>query len=206
MSERKFDWQEVVNLRPQGYLELNDGKTAIHGPIESVTIDNRTDYVLITLAWRASMPLSENGVPNGKWTKAENDTPITFPNLVIPFVIEETGGEKGPRIRFGLNILYLNPITGLDPSSVEGLRPENLVRTDKKWPPIDPGTTVLTMVPNLAKRKEWTKVAWESRQWGVTGTVLEHHDSHGLYYDVEHKDGSIGFYDPSEIQALVSNN
>jgi len=39
-------------------------------------------------------------------------------------------------------------------------------------------------------------------KWGVEGVVLDHHDSHGLCYDVRHDDGSFCCYDPDEIEKL----
>jgi hypothetical protein len=118
----KLDWNEVIELTPKGYVELNDGKTATHGPLESIRI-NDEDWVEIRLKWRAQVPLGgPAGLPQGNWKVAPNDEPIMFPNLVIPFVIEPTP-FKGPRVRFGTtNILYIEPIEGLDPSQVEGLK------------------------------------------------------------------------------------
>ena len=72
----------------------------------------------------------------------------------------------------------------------------------KKWPPIDPGTEVKTTQPNMEKRHEWTEEGWASKKWGVRGRILRHHDSHGLYYDVRHEDGTEGCYDPSEFEVI----
>lgn len=72
----------------------------------------------------------------------------------------------------------------------------------KKWPPIDPETVVKTTEPNMEMRKEWTDEGWASRQWGVEGTIITHHDSHGLCYEVKHPDGTIGYYDPSELETI----
>jgi len=74
--------------------------------------------------------------------------------------------------------------------------------SDKKWPPLDPGTVVKTTKPNLEKRSEWTDEWWAKRQWGVRGTILRHHDSHGLCYEVLHADGTEGYYDPTELQVI----
>jgi hypothetical protein len=63
------------------------------------------------------MPLL-NGIPNGEWVAASSE-PVIFPNLMVPY--EEESTEKGPRIRFGLNILYLNEVESLDPARVRGL-------------------------------------------------------------------------------------
>lgn len=72
----------------------------------------------------------------------------------------------------------------------------------KKYPPISPGTIVMTTCAEESLRHTWTTEAWESRQWQTTGEVIAHHDSHGLCYEVRHEDGSIGYYDPSELLVL----
>ncbi len=74
---------------------------------------------------------------------------------------------------------------------------------NRKWPPIDPGAMVKTTQPNWKKRGEWTEEGWASKKWGVQGTVLTHHDSHGLFYTVDHGDGTVGHYDPSELEVVV---
>jgi hypothetical protein len=85
-------------------------------------------------------------------------------------------------------------VTMANERMVEVLRP--------KWPPISPGTTVMTTKPNLQKRNQWTDEGWAGRQWGVQGSVITHHDSHGLCYEVRHPDGTVGCYDPSELQIM----
>ena len=49
------------------------------------------------------------------------------------------------------------------------------------------------------EEKEFTPKAILHRSGGVTGTILRHHDSHGLCYDIEHGDGTEGSYDPEEF-------
>ena len=71
---------------------------------------------------------------------------------------------------------------------------------NNKWPPIDPGTKVRTTQPNLEKRQGWSDEGWASKKWDVRGTVLTHHDFHGLCYDVRHEDDTVGCYDPSELE------
>jgi hypothetical protein len=34
------DWNIITKKKPRGYVELNDTKEAVYGPIESITIDN----------------------------------------------------------------------------------------------------------------------------------------------------------------------
>ncbi len=118
----EMDWTQVVERKPQGYVELNDGKTALHGPLESIELDD-TDWVVIKLKWRAEVELGgPMGLPRGDWKAVDNAEPIRFPNFTAPFVIEDTP-EKGPRVRFnGTNILYFNAdAEGLDPKRVVGL-------------------------------------------------------------------------------------
>lgn len=67
--------------------------------------------------------------------------------------------------------------------------------------PLPQGTTVRTTKKNKAVN-DWTAEARKSRRWGVRGTVVMHHDSHGPSYEVRHEDGTIGHYDPSEIVAI----
>lgn len=73
--------------------------------------------------------------------------------------------------------------------------------TTQKHPPLDVGTLVITTEKKLHDR-EWTAEARAARKWGVLGTIQTHHDSHGLCYEVTHFDGSVGVYDPSELQEL----
>ena len=72
----------------------------------------------------------------------------------------------------------------------------------EQYPPISYGTRVKTTEPNTALRRHWTDEGWASKKCGVEGVVIDHHDSHGLSYEVEHDDGTVGHYDPSEIQTL----
>lgn len=78
--------------------------------------------------------------------------------------------------------------------------------TDLMWPPLAPGTKVRTYKPNMATRPEWTDAGWAKRRWGVSGVIVTHHDSHGLYYDVRHEDGSVAGYDPSEFDVMAPTN
>jgi hypothetical protein len=56
--------------------------------------------------------------------------------------------------------------------------------------------------PNLEERWHWADEEWEHRQWNVQGTVVTHHDSHGLYYEVLHPDGTTASYDPTELDVV----
>ena len=41
------------------------------------------------------------------------------------------------------------------------------------------------------------------RKWGVEGVVRSRHDSHGVCYEVVHKDGTFGCYDRDEIRLIL---
>ena len=76
------------------------------------------------------------------------------------------------------------------------------MKAEKKWPPLSPGTSVRTTQEDKSNADSWTESAKNRRRWGVEGEVIKHHDSHGLCYDVKHADGSVGCYDPTELQIL----
>lgn len=119
-----FDWSTVVERKPQGYIEVNNGKEALYGPIESTEIDD-SDWVQFKVKWAVKRELGECGIPvgDGKWKVISSEPCILahFPNLVVPFEIEDTP-EKGPRARFGLSVIYFNNVQKVDPSEVEGLQ------------------------------------------------------------------------------------
>jgi hypothetical protein len=115
------DWQDVVDLNPSGYAEFNNGKVAMHGPIESVHVDD-ADWVHIKMKWAATRRLNGVGLPapDSEWEAVPEWQPAPFPNVIVPFVIEATPA-KGKRVRFGLNLLYLQAESSLDPKDVRGL-------------------------------------------------------------------------------------
>lgn len=120
-SKPKYDWQEVVDLKPRGDFEFQGhGNTIVRGPIKKLTI-TEFDSVLIELKWAAEMPtMGEEGF--GTW-KASDKRVFSFPNLVLPYVIETTP-EKGDRIRFGVSILFVKRLEGvntLDVTKINGL-------------------------------------------------------------------------------------
>ncbi len=79
----------------------------------------------------------------------------------------------------------------------------------KSWEPKDkpqtrlaPGTRVRTVKPP-SESKDWTPDSRLVRRWGVTGTVVDHHDSHGLYYEVLHDDDQRKApYEPHELTVI----
>jgi len=50
---------------------------------------------------------------------------------------------------------------------------------------------------------QYTEEALPKRIWGVPGKIIGKHNSHGLCYDVLHEDGSIGTYDPDELELFL---
>ena len=63
------------------------------------------------------------------------------------------------------------------------------------------GTRVETVKPEK-ESTDWMPEALASRKWGVTGRVICEHDAHGLCYEVEHADKSVGVYEPRELVEL----
>ncbi|GEM_PF-2485029 len=118
-EEIQLDWSEVVARNPKGYMEVQTGGRVIHGPVEKVELIEAEELLIITLKWAASMPtMDQPGF--GKWVAAPFQRVHRFSTFHMPFVIESTP-EKGDRVRFGLNIIYFDPVDGVDPSKVEGL-------------------------------------------------------------------------------------
>ena len=122
-AEMHVDWQEVVDRNPKGYWESQNLKlgTVIHGPIESIVIDEN-DNVIITLKWAAKNGLPDKGTFKPEWQNDPESRIFMFPNLMLPFVFEEGSHDKGERVRAGLNILYLDEVSGIDPANVIGLQ------------------------------------------------------------------------------------
>ena len=92
MAGEQRDWNDVVEMKPKGYLELNNGEQAVHGPLESIVVDDM-DWVVITLKWRAVIPLVGGiGAPDFSvgWKVADNSEPFRMPNFVMPFIVEPT--------------------------------------------------------------------------------------------------------------------
>ncbi|MEK7584497.1 MAG: hypothetical protein AAB490_04580 [Patescibacteria group bacterium] len=122
-DQEQRDWEQVVALKPQGHVEIQNVETRMvyHGPIESIEVD-ANDFVHIRLTWVAETKAPLAPGFDGKWRKAsDEEREIVFPNLIVPFIFERTE-SKGPRVRFGYNLLYLNAVPGVDPTRVEGLQ------------------------------------------------------------------------------------
>ena len=116
MPEIRADWQEVIDMDPRGYLQLNDGERLLHGPIENIRLYLRNSFVEIRLKWSA-MAIIGGSDPGHGWRLVKNE-PVKFPNGV-PFVIDDT--MKGKRVRFGdIHILYINECSAEIPSDLIG--------------------------------------------------------------------------------------
>ncbi len=101
-------------------------------------------------------------------------------------------------------LLKVYEVLGID-RPAQSASADALHSSEEKWPPIALGTAVRTTEANEALRIEWADGVWEARKWGVDGTVLAYHDSHGLFYEVRHADGSQGCYDPTELMVVAAS-
>lgn len=119
----QFEWHFAEELEPKGYCELNNGTTIMHGPVKSLTIDD-DDMVVLELEWAAVCRLNAIGMPQGEWQLLPGQHKVAFPNHTVPFEIEDTP-EKGQRIRFGLNIIYVTEQTTMDPAKLPSLPPNS---------------------------------------------------------------------------------
>jgi hypothetical protein len=116
------DWGIVADLQPRGYAEIHSTheNRIFHGPIKEVRV-NEADMVELHFHWLATARVGSLGLPESEWEVAPSDlNPMVFPNVIVPYRIENTP-TKGYRVRFGLSILYLGDVKGLDPSKVKGL-------------------------------------------------------------------------------------
>jgi uncharacterized Zn ribbon protein len=60
------------------------------------------------------------------------------------------------------------------------------------------GVSVVTVLGDKIS-KDWLPEAHQFRKFGMKGTIIKEHNSHGLCFDVRHSDGSVGCYDPWEL-------
>lgn len=57
---------------------------------------------------------------------------------------------------------------------------------------------VRTTNPNWSR--DWIPESRQYVQWGVKGLILDHSDSHGSCYLVEHLDGNQAWYEAGELE------
>lgn len=161
--------------------------TFIHGDENRVTIPRQEGQPMIVRI-KAVNPDNQGG---GTWYGLTLDIVEWLPK----------GDEPGQNRVDPKYLLKVYEVLGKD-RLTECVSADKPRKGPEKWPPISPGTKVRTTQANMALRKEWTDECWASKKWGVQGTVITHHDSHGLCYDVRHEDGSQGCYDPSEFEVV----
>ena len=67
---------------------------------------------------------------------------------------------------------------------------------------LPPGTKIYTTKPKSNEKADWTVDARSKRKWGISGTIIGDHNSHGLYYDILHDDKTEASYEPSEFVVI----
>lgn len=70
----------------------------------------------------------------------------------------------------------------------------------KKYPPLENGTRVGTV--QVRTIRGFTIKGNAKKRFGRSGLVADYSDSHGLCYEVVHKDGSRAWYDPLELEVI----
>lgn len=63
------------------------------------------------------------------------------------------------------------------------------------------GSKVITVETNCTS-EDWTASALKKRKFNVAGEIIGYSDSHGIVYEVRHADGSVGCYDPWELDTI----
>ena len=64
------------------------------------------------------------------------------------------------------------------------------------------GTKVLTRHDLVPENRNYVREAWPRRRPGQTGEIVKHSNSHGLCFEVLHKDGTSGWYESDELDVL----
>lgn len=115
----RYDWREVVELKPEGEMELR-GHRLLRGAVKDIMVIDQYDNVIIIFDWLAYVDTADDKL--GKLKREDKDR-ICFPNRLVHFIIEDAGADAG-RIRFGeSSFIYLRRIEGfntLDTSEIEG--------------------------------------------------------------------------------------
>ena len=70
-----------------------------------------------------------------------------------------------------------------------------------RYPPFSNDTPVRTTHKSTPD-SDWSAKDQKNRKWGVMGTIINHHDANGFFYEIEHVDGTIGTYDPAEFEVI----
>ncbi len=120
------NWQQIIDMNPKGGLRIKAAcNVFVHGPINKIEIEKKTNEVIITLDWIIYAKIEEN-IPFDSW-KGYSEIPriITrFPNKSVGYSIE-TMPEKGKRITFsGSNIICVEHSVGvIDVSKIAWPKP-----------------------------------------------------------------------------------
>lgn len=128
MFKAPQNWDDVVKLKPQGFVELNNRKQIVCGPFKEINFryDPLEGYkvfkeIAIHLEWTAKRDV-HLGRPISDWEVLSNVPCIAItqkiPTHTVPFILEET--EYGRRIRWGINFIYLERNDILNPRDVKG--------------------------------------------------------------------------------------
>ena len=62
------------------------------------------------------------------------------------------------------------------------------------------GTKVKTVKDTGSK--DWSDPTRKDTKWGVQGEIVNHSDSHGLVYLIQHDCGGTGWYETAEIEQV----
>jgi hypothetical protein len=109
----EYDWTPILENVPKGYVNMTGieveghGACSVFAPSAEMRFIEDTDLIELTTPWQAFVPISDLGVPMGKWKVLTENKPFILPNLMLPWRKEETP-EKGDRIRFGYHVWYYN--------------------------------------------------------------------------------------------------
>ena len=74
----------------------------------------------------------------------------------------------------------------------------------KYWPSTDrfPLNTRVRTTHRVTDDGVWQRPS--ERRWGVTGTIINRNDAHGVCYVVRHDDGTEAGYDPRELSEVTT--
>lgn len=121
MSEPRTDWREVVTRNPRGLLILREEKRIVYGVVQKASIDPE-GFVCIKLRWEVEGPADVPTLPSLDGLRVSHDEALSlrFPNHCTRFTIENT--SYGPRVSFGANLLYINPLSEKSDMMIHKLR------------------------------------------------------------------------------------
>ena len=106
----KTDWQEIVNLKPKGFLRI---KTAadivIYGPIDKIALDSETNEVSIGLNWLLYAKFEKVILADSWKIFSKNPIIITkFPNGSTPYKLQKRPQKGNCILFFSTGIFYVD--------------------------------------------------------------------------------------------------